>query len=68
MDFLMLALTIQIPTSQNASNARGECFWRKGCFLLSAEQVLNPKLKGKPVIIGGDHERRGKVASVYYEA
>jgi nucleotidyltransferase/DNA polymerase involved in DNA repair len=25
-------------------------------FLVSVEQVLNPKLKGKPVIIDGDRE------------
>jgi hypothetical protein len=27
-------------------------------FFVSVEQVLNPKLKGKPVIVGGDPERR----------
>jgi DNA polymerase-4 len=32
-------------------------------FFVSVEQVLNPKLKGKPVIVGGDPERRGVVAS-----
>jgi DNA polymerase-4 len=32
------------------------------------EQVLNPKLKGKPVIIGGDPEFRDVVASASYEA
>jgi len=37
-------------------------------FLVSVEHVLNPKLKGKSVIVGGDPERRGIVASVYYEA
>jgi len=28
-------------------------------FSVSVEQALNPKLKGKPVIVGGDPERRG---------
>jgi hypothetical protein len=28
-------------------------------FFVSVEQVLNPELKEKPVIVGGDPERRG---------
>jgi DNA polymerase-4 len=28
-------------------------------FFVSVEQALNPKLKGKPAIVGGDPERRG---------
>jgi DNA polymerase-4 len=37
-------------------------------FFVSVEQALNPKLKGTPVIVGGDPERRGVVASASYEA
>lgn len=37
-------------------------------FLVSVEQVLNPKPKGKPVIVGRGPERRGVVASASYEA
>ena len=37
-------------------------------FFISVEQALNPKLKEKPVIVGGDPERRGVVASASYEA
>lgn len=37
-------------------------------FFVSVEQALEPKLKGKPVIVGGDPERRGVVCSASYEA
>jgi len=37
-------------------------------FFVSVEQALNPKLKGKPAIVGGDPESRGVVASASYEA
>jgi nucleotidyltransferase/DNA polymerase involved in DNA repair len=37
-------------------------------FFVSVEQALNPELKGKPVIVGGDPERRGVVASASHEA
>lgn len=37
-------------------------------FFVSVEQALNPELKGKPMIVGVDPERRGVVASASYEA
>jgi len=37
-------------------------------FFVSVEQVLNPRLRGKAVIVGGDPERRGVVASASYQA
>ena len=37
-------------------------------FFASVEQVGNPRLKGKPVVVGGDPQRRGVVSSASYEA
>lgn len=37
-------------------------------FFVSVEEVLNPALRGKPVIVGGDPDGRGVVSSASYKA
>jgi len=37
-------------------------------FFVSIEESLNPSLRGKPVIVGGDPDGRGVVSSASYEA
>jgi len=38
------------------------------CFFAAAEELDNPSLRGKPVIVGGDPERRGVVSTANYAA
>ncbi len=38
------------------------------CFFAAVEELDNPRLRGKPVIVGGDPERRGVVSTANYLA
>lgn len=37
-------------------------------FFVAVEQVINPDLKGKPVVVGGSPHQRGVVSTASYEA
>ena len=38
------------------------------CFFAAVEELDNPALRGKPVVVGGDPDRRGVVSTANYIA
>jgi len=56
------------PPEEDAKRARKILHIDMDAFYASIEQGDNPALKGRPVIVGGDAEKRGVVSAASYEA
>ncbi len=59
---------MQYSTKQKVVWPRAVLHIDADAFFASVEEVLNPRLKGKPVIVGGSSMRRGVVSSANYLA
>ena len=60
---------MSIPTGQGASQGyRRVMHCDLDCFFAAVEELDDPKLRGRPVIVGGDPDRRGVVSTANYVA
>src|SRR5579883_1466092 len=56
------------PTSGAGEGARRVMHADLDCFFAAVEELDDPSLRGKPVIVGGDPDGRGVVSTANYVA